>query len=94
MTALYVTEQNAWIRKTSDRLIVQKDDQIRLEIPCLKISQSGYSWGTLEGHRHLLGPLLRPAETLGELAQLFRLEDLSGGQRLVPPSSGDASKAI
>ncbi len=37
MTTLYLTEQNAIVRKTSDRLIVEKDHQVLLEIPCLKV---------------------------------------------------------
>ncbi len=37
MATLYVTEQNAWIRKTSDRIVVEKDDQVLLEVPCLKL---------------------------------------------------------
>jgi len=37
MPTLYITEQNAWIRKTGDRLVVEKDDEVLLEIPCLKV---------------------------------------------------------
>jgi CRISPR-associated protein Cas1 len=37
MATLFITEQGSLIRKTSDRLIVQKDDAVLLEIPCLKI---------------------------------------------------------
>jgi CRISP-associated protein Cas1 len=37
MTRLYITEQQAILRKTGDRLIVEKDDQILLEVPCLKL---------------------------------------------------------
>lgn len=37
MANLYVTEQNAIIRKTSDRLVLEKDDHILAEIPCLKL---------------------------------------------------------
>jgi CRISPR-associated protein Cas1 len=35
--ALYVTEQRAIIRKTSDRLIVEKNRKVLLEVPCLKL---------------------------------------------------------
>jgi CRISP-associated protein Cas1 len=35
--ALYVTEQNAIIRKTGDRLVVEKDGAVLMEIPCLKL---------------------------------------------------------
>jgi CRISP-associated protein Cas1 len=37
MTVLYLTEQRSILRKTSDRLIVEKDDQVLLEVPCLKL---------------------------------------------------------
>lgn len=37
MTVLYVTEQRSIVRKTSDRLIVEKDDKVIMEIPCLKL---------------------------------------------------------
>jgi len=37
MPTLYVTEQNAILRKTGDRLIVEKDDEVLLEVPCLKL---------------------------------------------------------
>jgi CRISP-associated protein Cas1 len=37
MAVLYVTEQNACIRKTGDRLVIEKDDQVLSEVPCLKL---------------------------------------------------------
>lgn len=37
MASLYVTEQNAWIRKRGDRLLVEKDDTTLLEIPYFKV---------------------------------------------------------
>src|SRR3990167_6507194 len=37
MANLYLTEQNSILRKTGDRLIVQKDDEILLEVQCHKI---------------------------------------------------------
>lgn len=37
MARLYITEQQAILRKTGDRLIVEKDHQILAEIPCLKL---------------------------------------------------------
>lgn len=37
MAVLYVTEQNACIRKTGDRLVIEKDDQVLAEVPCLKL---------------------------------------------------------
>lgn len=37
MPPLYITEQNSIIRKTSDRLIVEKNKEVLLEVPCLKV---------------------------------------------------------
>jgi len=37
MATLYLTEQNGIVRKTSDRLIVEKGHEVLLEVPCLKI---------------------------------------------------------
>lgn len=37
MATLYVTEQNAILRKTGDRLIVEKDGEVLLQVPCLKL---------------------------------------------------------
>ncbi len=37
MATLYLTEQGSILRKTSDRLIVEKDHEILLEVPCLKL---------------------------------------------------------
>lgn len=37
MANLYLTEQNSILRKTGDRLIVEKDDQVLLDVPCHKI---------------------------------------------------------
>ena len=37
MANLYITEQNSILRKTGDRLIVQKDDEILLDVQCHKI---------------------------------------------------------
>jgi CRISPR-associated protein Cas1 len=34
---LYVTEQNAILRKTGDRLVVEKDGEELLDVPCLKL---------------------------------------------------------
>lgn len=35
MTTLYVTEKHAILRKTSDRIVVEKDGQVLAEVPCL-----------------------------------------------------------
>lgn len=37
MATLYVTEQGSILRKTGDRIIVEKDDQVLLEVPCHKV---------------------------------------------------------
>ena len=37
MPVVYVTEQRSIIRKTSDRLVVEKEGTVLMEIPCLKI---------------------------------------------------------
>lgn len=37
MANLYITEQNSILRKTGDRLIVQKDEEILLDVQCHKI---------------------------------------------------------
>lgn len=37
MRALYVTEQRAVIRKTSDRLVIEKNHKVLLEVPCLNL---------------------------------------------------------
>lgn len=37
MANLYITEQNSILRKTGDRLIVEKEDEILLEVQCHKI---------------------------------------------------------
>ncbi|MGB9496545.1 MAG: CRISPR-associated endonuclease Cas1 [Dissulfuribacterales bacterium] len=34
---LYLTEQNSILRKTGDRLIVEKDDEVLLDVQCHKI---------------------------------------------------------
>ncbi|HEV7504992.1 MAG TPA: CRISPR-associated endonuclease Cas1 [Thermoanaerobaculia bacterium] len=37
MATLYLTEQGSILRKTSDRLIVEKHHEVLLEVPCLKV---------------------------------------------------------
>ncbi len=38
MANLYLTEQGSVLRKTGDRLIVQKDDEVLLDVQCNKIN--------------------------------------------------------
>jgi CRISP-associated protein Cas1 len=37
MAYVYITEQGAILRKTGDRLIVQKEDEVLLDVPCDKV---------------------------------------------------------
>lgn len=37
MANLYLTEQNSILRKSGDRLIVEKDNEVLLDVPCHKI---------------------------------------------------------
>jgi CRISPR-associated protein Cas1 len=37
MTRLYITEQQAILRKTGDRLVIEKDHNVLMEVPCLKL---------------------------------------------------------
>ena len=34
MATIYITEQQSVLRKTGDRLLVQKEDKILLDVPC------------------------------------------------------------
>ena len=37
MANIYLTEQNSILRKTGDRLIVEKDDEVLLDVQCHEI---------------------------------------------------------
>lgn len=37
MATLYVTEQGSLLRKTGDRIILEKDDKVLLDVPCHKV---------------------------------------------------------
>lgn len=37
MATLYITEQNSVLRKTGNRLIVQKDNTVLLDVQCHKV---------------------------------------------------------
>ena len=37
MATLYVTEQGSILRKTGDRIILEKDDKVLLDVPCHKV---------------------------------------------------------
>jgi CRISPR-associated protein Cas1 len=38
LATLYLTEQGSVLRKTGDRLVVEKNHQVLLEVPCLKLN--------------------------------------------------------
>src|SRR6056297_1783076 len=37
MANLYISEQNASIKKRGDRLVVEKDGSVLMDVPCLKL---------------------------------------------------------
>ncbi|NTU43471.1 MAG: hypothetical protein HGA78_10585, partial [Nitrospirales bacterium] len=37
MANLYLTEQGSVLRKTGERIVVEKDDEVLLDVPCSKI---------------------------------------------------------
>jgi len=47
MANLYLTEQNSILRKTGDRLIVEKDDEVLLDVQCHKID-AGLIFGNVQ----------------------------------------------
>ncbi len=57
MSTLYVTEQNAWIRKTSDRLVIEKDGALLAEVPCLKL-ETVFLYGNVQFTTQALAELL------------------------------------
>jgi len=40
MSTLYLVEQGAKLSKTSERLLVEKDDKVLLEVPAFKVEFS------------------------------------------------------
>ena len=81
MATLFITEQNSIIRKTSDRLIVEKDDTVLLEIPCLKI-ETVLIYGSVQVTSQALAEMLDHGI---ELALLSRSGRLRG--QLTPPKA-------
>jgi len=81
MANLYVTEQGAVLRKSGDRLIVEKDDQELLEIECFKID-AVFLFGGVQVTTHALTELLEHGISLVLLTQDGALKG-----RLVPPVS-------
>ncbi len=80
MATLYLTEQGSILRKTSDRLIVEKDHTVLLEVPCLKIDNI-LIFGNVQVTTQALAELL---EHNIELALLSTSGKLRG--QLTPPN--------
>lgn len=81
MATLFITEQNAVIRKTSERLIVEKDHAVLLEVPCLKL-ETVLIYGNVQVTSQALVELLDHGI---ELALLSRSGRLRG--QLTPPKA-------
>jgi CRISP-associated protein Cas1 len=81
MATLYLTEQNSIVRKTSDRLIVEKDHEVLLEIPCLKL-EAVLIFGNVQVTTQALAELLEHGI---ELAFLSMSGQLRG--QLTPPKA-------
>src|SRR6185436_18144882 len=80
MATLYLTEQGSILRKTSDRLIVDKDHTVLLEVPCLKID-TVLIFGNVQVTTQALAELLEHGI---ELALLSTSGKLRG--QLTPPN--------
>lgn len=81
MATLYVTEQSSIIRKTSDRLVIEKDDAVLAEIPCLKLD-TVFLFGNVQVTTQALGEMLDHGIELA----LFTLSGKLRGQ-LTPPKA-------
>lgn len=79
MAVLYLTEQQAVLRKTSDRLRLEKDGELLLEVPCAKID-AVLIFGNVQVTTQALFELLDHGI---ELAYLSRSGQLRG--QLTPP---------
>lgn len=81
MATLYVTEQRSIIRKTSDRLVVEKNKTVLMEIPCLKI-ETILIYGNVQVTTQALAEMLDHGIELA----LFSLSGRLRGQ-LTPPKA-------
>jgi CRISPR-associated protein Cas1 len=81
MATLFITEQNTVLRKTSERLIVEKDHTVLLEVPCLKL-EAVLIYGNVQVTTQALCELL---DNGIELALLSRSGRLRG--QLTPPKA-------
>jgi len=85
MTSLYITEQNAWIRKRGQRILVEKDEATLLEIPYFKID-TVLLFGNVKFTTQAAGLLLDHGVELAFLTTSGRLR----GQ-LTPPKAKNIS---
>jgi CRISPR-associated protein Cas1 len=81
MPTLYVTEQNSVIRKTGDRLVVEKNHQVLLDVPCLKLD-TVFLYGNVQVTSQALAELLDHGIELA----LFTIHGRLRGQ-LTPPKA-------
>jgi CRISPR-associated protein Cas1 len=81
MPVLYLTEQGSIVRKTSDRLIVEKDHEVLLEVPCLKLD-TVLIFGNVQVTTQALAEMLDHGIELAFLSRSGRLR----GQ-LTPPKA-------
>jgi CRISPR-associated protein Cas1 len=81
MAVLYLTEQGSIVRKTSDRLIVEKDHEVLLEVPCLKLDTL-LIFGNVQVTTQALAELLDHGIELAYLSQSGKLRG-----RLTPPNA-------
>ena len=87
MANLYLTEQGAVLRKTGERLLVEKDDKELLEIECFKVD-SIFVFGNV----HVTTPALTTLLDQGiELAFLSVTGRLKG--QLTPPKAKNVLSA-
>ena len=73
MANLYLTEQNSVLRKTGDRLIVQKDDETLLSVQCHKID-AVLVFGNVQVTTQALGELLEHGIELAIFTRTGRLK--------------------
>jgi CRISP-associated protein Cas1 len=81
VATLYITEQHSIVRKTGDRLIVEKDKTVLLDVPCLKL-EAVLIYGNVQVTTQALVELLDHGI---ELAILSRGGKLRG--QLTPPKA-------
>jgi CRISPR/Cas system-associated endonuclease Cas1 len=88
MPTLYLTEQNSIVRKTSDRLIVEKDHEVLLEIPCLKLD-TVLIFGNVQVTTQALVEMLSHGIELAFLSMSGQLQS-----QLTPPKAKNAEGGV